>query len=178
MPGFDRNQDATRAAGLRTQSAELSAQTVEARLRAEQASLAAQVRAAKSRLQRLEGEALRPGNGASSGDGGDRGADADSDADADDALWLGAKAHSLQGLLRGAAEGRGLLRRLRFETPAARSSAAAQPAAVIVERAVLVREGAGMLRGSRARTAAATSMARRCADSLEIGARCRSCSPR
>ena len=58
LPVFDRNQDATRAAGLRTQSAELSAQTVEARLRAEQASLAAQVRAAKSRLQRLEGEAL------------------------------------------------------------------------------------------------------------------------
>jgi len=58
LPVFDRNQDATRAAGLRTQSAELSAQTVEARLRAEQASLAALVRAAKSRLQRLEGEAL------------------------------------------------------------------------------------------------------------------------
>lgn len=58
LPVFDRNQDATRAARLRAEGAELNAKAVEARLRAEQASLAAQVRAAKSRLQRLEGEAL------------------------------------------------------------------------------------------------------------------------
>ena len=58
LPIFDRNQDATRAARFRTEGAELNAKAIEARLRAEQASLAAQVRAAKSRLQRLEGEAL------------------------------------------------------------------------------------------------------------------------
>ncbi|WP_375207920.1 TolC family protein [Hyphococcus sp.] len=58
LPVFDRNQDATRAARIRTEGAQLNARAVEARLRAEQASLAAQVRAAKSRLQRLEGEAL------------------------------------------------------------------------------------------------------------------------
>ncbi|WP_084399175.1 TolC family protein [Henriciella aquimarina] len=64
LPVFDRNQDATRAARFRTEGAELNARAVEARLRAEQASLAAQVRAAKSRLQRLEGEALPLAEGA------------------------------------------------------------------------------------------------------------------
>ncbi|WP_300396201.1 TolC family protein [Henriciella sp.] len=58
LPIFDRNQDATHAARFRAEGAELNTRAVKARLRAEQASLAAQVRAAKSRLQRLEGEAL------------------------------------------------------------------------------------------------------------------------
>ena len=58
LPLFDQNHDATRAARFRSEGAELKARAVEARLRAEQASLSALVRAAKSRLQRLEGEAL------------------------------------------------------------------------------------------------------------------------
>ena len=58
LPLFDRNQDATRAARLRYQGAELNAQVVETRLRAQQASLVARSRAFASRLDRLEGEAL------------------------------------------------------------------------------------------------------------------------
>ena len=58
LPVFDRNQDATRAARFRTEGAELNARAIEARLRGEQASRAAQIRAAESRLQRLEEEAL------------------------------------------------------------------------------------------------------------------------
>jgi len=58
LPVFDRNQNASLAAQFRSEGADLNARAVEARLRAAQASLAAQVRAAKSRLERLEGEAL------------------------------------------------------------------------------------------------------------------------
>ncbi|WP_375210686.1 TolC family protein [Hyphococcus sp.] len=58
LPLFDRNDDATRAERFRTEGAELNTQAVSARLRAEQASLSARARAATSRLQRLEGEAL------------------------------------------------------------------------------------------------------------------------
>lgn len=58
LPIFDRNRDATRAAALRRDGAELNGQAVEARLRAKQAQLVARTRAARSRLQRLETEAL------------------------------------------------------------------------------------------------------------------------
>lgn len=58
LPIFDRNRDATRAAVLRRDGAELNGQAIEARLRAKQAQLAARTRAAMSRLQRLETEAL------------------------------------------------------------------------------------------------------------------------
>jgi outer membrane protein, heavy metal efflux system len=58
LPIFDRNRDATRAAALRRDRAELNSQAVEARLRAKQAQLAARTRAAMTRLQRLETEAL------------------------------------------------------------------------------------------------------------------------
>lgn len=58
LPIFDRNRDATRAAALRRDGAELNGQAVEARLRAKQAQLVARTRASMSRLQRLEAEAL------------------------------------------------------------------------------------------------------------------------
>ncbi len=58
LPLFDRNQDATRAARLRSQGAELNSMAVEARLRIEQASLVARSRTYRSRLDLLEGEAL------------------------------------------------------------------------------------------------------------------------
>ncbi|HPF24520.1 MAG TPA: TolC family protein [Hyphomonas sp.] len=58
LPLFDRNQDAARAARLRSQGAALNANAVEASLRAQQASLVARSRTFRSRLDRLEGEAL------------------------------------------------------------------------------------------------------------------------
>ena len=58
LPVFDQNRDATRAAGIRADGAELNARAVEVRLRAEQASLVARIRAAQQSFQRLRDEAL------------------------------------------------------------------------------------------------------------------------
>lgn len=58
LPLFDLNQDAVRASKLRSQKAEISSRATEARLLAEQSRLVSQVRAAQSRLERLESEAL------------------------------------------------------------------------------------------------------------------------
>jgi cobalt-zinc-cadmium efflux system outer membrane protein len=58
LPLFDRNRDAARGARLRSQGAALNADAVEARLRAQQARLVARSRTFRSRLDRLEGEAL------------------------------------------------------------------------------------------------------------------------
>ena len=58
LPVFDQNRDASRAAGIRAESAQVNSQAIEARLRAEQASLVARIRAARLSLDRLETTAL------------------------------------------------------------------------------------------------------------------------
>jgi len=58
FPVFDKNRDATRASGLRAESARISAMATESRLKARQNSAALQLSTARERVNLLENEAL------------------------------------------------------------------------------------------------------------------------